>query len=109
MPRSQQRRNLQKEGARPSVSHVAACTLCIVSKSLGLHVYKQYLHWAPTSINRTYIGLFVAPGNLYKLRPEQKGVGRFGVRWTLMASSAATLLCFVGSLVLMLASSRECR
>ena len=29
---------------------------------LGLHVYKQYLHWAPKSRNMTYIGLFGASG-----------------------------------------------
>ena len=32
------------------------------SLTLGLHVYKKYLHWAPKSINMTYIGLFAALG-----------------------------------------------
>ena len=30
--------------------------------TLGLHVYKYYLDWAPMSINDTYIGLFGAQG-----------------------------------------------
>ena len=30
--------------------------------ALGLHVYKYYLHWAPKSINMTYIELFGALG-----------------------------------------------
>ena len=30
--------------------------------TLGLHVYKCYLHWVPKSINITYIGLFGALG-----------------------------------------------
>ena len=34
----------------------------VFSFPLGPHVYKLSLHWAPKSINRTYIGLFGALG-----------------------------------------------
>ena len=32
-------------------------------KPLGIQVYKYYLHWAPKSVNITYIGLFGSVGN----------------------------------------------
>ena len=32
-------------------------------KSLGIQVYKQFLHWALKSVNISYSGLFGALGN----------------------------------------------
>ena len=42
-----------------------------VTVTLGLHVYKEYLHWAPMSINITYIGLFGSLGNVTVIVPGQ--------------------------------------
>ena len=41
---------------------------------LGLHIHKKDLHWAPKSINMTYIGLFGA------LEPSHGGHNGDGMR-----------------------------
>ena len=41
---------------------------CHNGHTLRLHVYKWYLHWAPNSIDMTYIGLFGALGIGFRVK-----------------------------------------
>ena len=58
------------------------------STSLGIQVDRYYLHWAPKSVNITYIGLF-GPLELWLQNPEE-GISRLPfhcqedllVKWT---------------------------
>ena len=44
-----------------------------VSHTLRIQVYKYYLHWAPKSVNISYIGLFVSLGITWFKKSRVRG------------------------------------